>query len=285
MFKQIKHQILLKKYCFNRKRETIDLIAEAINGVAARWRGEYQPIYTYIVMFDVLRQKSICGKGLEIGGGYSTILLSEYAKLGSCEIESVDVNPIKYLRIIPSKRSRDFLFQNIKRIDRLSVSFDEVIDAYQNKLVEKIEEIGVSLFLTNLKQFSKDESLFLGDARENALGLGKKMLSMDLLKSEKQFYIEKNLVGGSGYSAELRKMNIQYDFIFFDCGEYSSLAEWFILEDQIKVGGYAFLHDIYYPKSIKNFIVATLIASSKKWEIIYQDKFSAQGGLVARRRE
>lgn len=82
-------------------------------------------------MFDVLRQNGVTGSGLEIGGGYSTIILSEFVCNLNMYIESIDVNPDKYLRIIPSKSSWKFLFEKIKRIDRLSVSFDEVLTAYR----------------------------------------------------------------------------------------------------------------------------------------------------------
>lgn len=55
------------------------------------------------------------------------------------------------------------------------------------------------------------------------------------------------------------------------------------MEKLIKIGGFALLHDIYYPKSVKNFLVAGLIAVSEDWEIVYTDTVSQQGALVAKR--
>ena len=49
----------------------------------------------------------------------------------------------------------------------------------------------------------------------------------------------------------------------------------------MKCGSYALLHDIYYPKSIKNFLVAIYLELDDSWEILYLDNASPQGGLVA----
>lgn len=73
------------------------------------------------------------------------------------------------------------------------------------------------------------------------------------------------------------------DYVFFDSGELSSMVEWMKLKERIRVGGLAVFHDIYFPKSIKNFMVCAAICCSKNWEIIYQDKSTPQGLLVARK--
>jgi hypothetical protein len=284
--KIVKHQFLLSAYPWAKKNSTLDLLVEAFQGIGARWIGEYDPIRTYTVMFDVLRQNHTKGFGLEIGGGYSTILLSEFVCSGQMHIESIDVNPNKYLRIIPSARSRKFLFEKIKRIDRLSVSFDEVLTAYRQTLSAEIQKIGLEEFNKNLKKFMrKDIDSESQLSLEIFSDLGNYLLSLPLLREEKKFYVENNLVEGYGYCHELQREKRNFDFIFFDCGEYSSLAEWFLLENRIKPGGHVILHDIFYPKSIKNFVVAALISSSTKWEIVYLDHISEQGGLVARRRD
>ena len=263
--KLFKHKLMLEAYRFKKSDQTIDLIAEAFNGIGAGWHGEYDPIYTYMVMFDYLRQNNVQGSGLEIGGGYSTILLSEYAATNKLTIRSIDVNPDKYLRIIPSKSSRRFLFEKINRVDRLTVSFDEVLIAYRDTLNKKIQEVGIDSFCEHLGKYVSTDKLSECINLVKKESLGEYILTLPILKGEKEFYLGNNLMSGSGYCSELKSLGEKFDFIFFDCGEYSSLAEWFILEDQIKQGGYVFLHDIYFPKSIKNFIVASLMESSNKW--------------------
>jgi len=278
----IKHRLIIMSYTWSKKSSSLDVLAEAFHGIAARWTGEYEPLYTYLVMFDVLRQNNVSGKGLEIGGGYSTILLAEYSVQKKIKIQSIDVYPDKYLRIIPSRVNRRFLFKNIERVDSLSVSFEEVQTAFGSQLSNRIQNIGVEKFHMNLIKFVKGDNNLINQ-KNNIKELGSYLLALPILDEEKKFYENNNLMRGEGYCSKLRDQGEQFDFIFFDCGEYSSLAEWFALENQIKIGGYVFLHDIYFPKSIKNFIVAAIISSSEEWEIIYIDRYSQQGGLVAKR--
>ena len=75
------------------------------------------------------------------------------------------------------------------------------------------------------------------------------------------------------------------DALFLDCGELSSVVEFALLEPTLPAGGYLLLHDIRYPKSIKNFLVATYLELSLDWEVLYSDLVSPQGGMVAIRRE
>jgi hypothetical protein len=72
------------------------------------------------------------------------------------------------------------------------------------------------------------------------------------------------------------------DFFFCDSGEYCGIAEWNIVKDKIKVGGYFVIHDIYYPKSIKGFKVLEKIKNNDRWEIVKKTK-SKQGLLFARK--
>ncbi len=74
------------------------------------------------------------------------------------------------------------------------------------------------------------------------------------------------------------------DAVFFDCGEFSSMPEWTVLAGHIRPGGLAVFHDIYFPKSVKNFLVCAAVAASPDWEVLYRDRTTPQGLLVARRR-
>lgn len=263
-----------------------DSVAEAMIGIAARWHGEIDPFYSYMAMLDVLKQAKISGEGLEIGGGYSTILFSQLVDRNSMSIESIDMNPDKYLRIIPRSRTRRHLFERIKRVDRLSVSLEQVLNSYKIDLAARITQIGYERYTLALKRFIREKhsvaknNIDFFEYKPEEWGL---LLQLPDFKEEEKFYVNNGLNEKVGYCSELQQQGRTFDFIFFDCGEYSSLAEWFILEKQIKVGGFALLHDIYYPKSVKNFLVASFIAVSEDWEIVYIDTVSQQGALVAKR--
>ena len=82
----------------------------------------------------------------------------------------------------------------------------------------------------------------------------------------------------------LGQYDLSLDFFFCDTGEYCGLAEWNIVKDVIKPGGYFVAHDIYHPKSIKCFRVVERIEQSNKWEILLKTQ-SPQGLAVARKLE
>ena len=109
---------------------------------------------------------------------------------------------------------------------------------------------------------------------ENGDDLKFLIMSHQAYIEDSKFYKSQSYESGFGYCHELVKEKFKADAIFFDCGEISSVAEWVILSDAISIGGYALLHDIYYPKSIKNFLVATYIELSSDWEIIYRNSVS-----------
>ena len=76
--------------------------------------------------------------------------------------------------------------------------------------------------------------------------------------------------------------NLKLDFFFCDSGEYCGMAEWDIVKDKIKIGGYFSIHDIYYPKSIKGYEVVKRIRKNNNWKIIEKTK-SKQGLLIAQK--
>lgn len=84
----------------------------------------------------------------------------------------------------------------------------------------------------------------------------------------------------------LRKCVAEYgapDFFFCDTGEYCGIAEWRVMQPLMKVGSHIALHDIHYPKSIKNFQVYNKIRlSNNLWEIVY--KSNSRAGLCIARK-
>ena len=71
---------------------------------------------------------------------------------------------------------------------------------------------------------------------------------------------EENMWGDKDIMRYIFKETQKYpDFFFCDTGEYCGLSEWNIVKDVMSIGSKIALHDIYYPKSIKNFKVAEKI--------------------------
>ena len=74
--------------------------------------------------------------------------------------------------------------------------------------------------------------------------------------------------------------DLKLDFFFSDSGEYCGLPEWRIVRDVIKVGGQFAAHDIYYPKSVKNFKVVDEIEKSPNWKVLVKTD-TKQGLCIA----
>ncbi|MCK5604323.1 hypothetical protein KAR91_20710 [Candidatus Pacearchaeota archaeon] len=72
-------------------------------------------------------------------------------------------------------------------------------------------------------------------------------------------------------------------FFFCDTGEYCGLAEWGIMKSIIPVNGFVAMHDIHFPKSVKNFLAyEEILKDPDKWELIY--KSCSRAGLCVARR-
>ena len=272
--------------------EYIDLFYMASKTLIYRAQNDFNPFLQYVHMLNILQQDKDIQNGLEIGGGYSTIVLSKLIFDNNCKITSIDINPDKYKSILPDKKYRNKLFSLINIVEDLTIDYNTMVDFYKNTLEKELSRYNADELQKHILKFTSDfkggyvdlktdplEYLF----KDNKLNLFDKVLTNDVLEREKGFYQMFDKVQKKGYVNTILENNIIYDFIFFDCGELSSIVEWILLEKQIKTGGYAILHDIYFPKSIKNFLVGALISISDEWEIVYKDTSSVQGMLIARK--
>ena len=283
----IKHNIKIFLWFFRNKKSELDLLGQAFLSVSSRWHAELNPVLTYVSLFDILRQDNFNGSFLEFGGGYSTVIAANMLGKDKVRIVSVDINPSKYDLILNSKANRISFLNSIDSIPRITVTYPEVLiglEAIRIKL-KQYERINT---LSILKKFVK-----VGDAELQTLLSAIYSATGDLLleltkkhpnySSDLYFYEKFTNEDTLGYCSDIVKHGLLFDAIFFDCGELSSVGEWNILESHIKVGGYALFHDIFYPKSIKNYLIVTFLELSEKWKIRYIDSQSTQGGLVAQK--
>ena len=88
-----------------------------------------------------------------------------------------------------------------------------------------------------------------------------------------------------GVLDDLSSAGRSWDLVFFDSGELASIVEWLKLKDQIRPGELAASHDIYLPKSIKNFIVCAVVVADPAWRVVFIDSSVPQGMLIAQRLE
>ncbi len=89
--------------------------------------------------------------------------------------------------------------------------------------------------------------------------------------------------GEGGVLKKLIARGDKWDMVFFDSGELASLIEWGKLKDRIAIGGIAAFHDIFFPKSFKNFIVCASIVADPSWKVLFVDDSTMQGLMIAQR--
>jgi hypothetical protein len=282
--KQIKHGMTRWRWLLGGRQTPADFYAESVISIACRWNGEVQPLLTYTAMFDVLRQRQFSGSFWELGGGYSTILAPLSLDLPLNQIYSVDFNLDKYHRILNSKRNTQKFLSKINLMSEITVSLEQV-------------EQSLSLICDRLEAFETDElhrTLAKYGYQTPVQNIGHVGWKSELLNDfwghdaanlEKSFYESFDAMTGARLCSQIVADRPQIDAFFLDRGELSSVAEFVLLEPILQPGSFLLLHDIRYPKSIKNFLVATYLELCPDWEVIYTDFATLQGGMVARRRE
>ena len=206
--------------------------------------------------------------------GFSTILAPTFLKI-PVSITSVDFNPQKYHRILSSRTATKSFLNRIDFQSQITVSLAEVNTCLQ-EITEALEQ-------TDSKPINTALSTFGYNNKFNRERLINDFQSHPSYMEEVHFYNQHAATSGQKFCSNLAASQTRYNAYFFDCGEISSVAEFWILQRKMMVGDYVLLHDIKYPKSIKNFIVATFLIISKEWNILYLDTETPQGGLVAKR--
>lgn len=278
LLRYLKHRAKILFSFAKTNHDILDYWAQSIISIAGRWKGEVDPVLTYTAMFDVLRQRGFSGSFWELGGGYSTILAPLLLRKKLRTINSIDFNPDKYDRILNSVRLKRKFCRSINLISDITVSLEQVklsVEAMVQEIcIYPKKEIfhALTKFVSKEHMPTKDKNL--------KDWLIKTFLEHPHYKEELKFYNHFDAITGEKLCSSLVYKNTKIDALFLDCGEISSIAEFCILRHQMTPRSYILLHDIYYPKSIKNYLVGTLLILDESWELLYIDSVSAQGGCV-----
>lgn len=280
-----RHRIKIFLWLINKKSTPLDFLGEAVVSISARWQTELNPFLSYVGMFDVLRQRNFSGKFLELGGGFSTVLLTNILNIEPKLITSVDLNPSKYNWILNSPQNRTIFLSMINNVQRPTVALEEVFLGLETIRIKLSMHEKDKLISALNKYITSDiaSSEYVAECifSKNGDALKRLLTEHHAYEEDLKFYKSCNYEEGSGFCTDLVMAGYKADAIFFDCGEVSSVGEWAILEETFQVGSYALFHDIYYPKSIKNFLIVSYLDLSDDWEIVYIDSSSLQGALVA----
>ena len=208
---------------------------------------------------------------IETGSGRSTKVLADVAIKYSIKFVSIEIN-----------KAQCKLKNGVEYMNGWSISVKDIIKigdedfCYRPYLfVEKYRK----------KEFSNKELLLI-ESRSNNFRKHKYYTKkeIDIVGREVAFgnsscmMGEKNLIR----KALKRYKDLKLDFFLCDSGEYCGIAEWNVVKNEIKIGGYFAIHDTYYPKSIKGYKVVEKIEKNKDWKIIV--KTNTKQGLVITRK-
>lgn len=283
----------------NQFEETIQI--KYFAGINFSDERERQVFLSYIRGFGLLILDPAVKKILEIGGGQSTTLLAALAQRLGWRIITVDMNPDAIALKIRSQSVSDTTLENIHFCKGASISAREIGAFYEHELaviggvpfVEAIRAAGAfietSMDARKVPRVTKALGLDeFNAARVLARVREAKRLPPELLEVYRHPGDEFELhAGGSEYGHGCIRDIMEsddIDAVFLDSGEFSSLPEWEIVESRLRPGGYVILHDIFFPKSLKNWLVCGAIMTHPAYETLYIDRSTPQGLMVAQKK-
>ena len=223
LFKYLKHRLLILFWHLRKPKSNWDFISRALTSVAVRWEGETDPIITYLAMFEALRKNKFKGTLIEFGGGFSTILAPTFLKIPSDSITSVDFNPQKYHRILSSRTATKSFLNRIDFQSQITVSLAEVNTCLQ-EITEALEQ-------TDSKPINTALSTFGYNNKFNRERLINDFQSHPSYMEEVHFYNQHAATSGQKFCSNLAASQTRYNAYFFDCGEISSVAEFWICKE------------------------------------------------------
>ena len=259
---------------------------------------EKEVFFSYLRGFSILFFDSTIKNIAEIGGGQSTAIFALMAERFGCKVSVIDMNPEAIKNKVRSVELCDKIYKNVSFLNGVSInSFD--LDSYYEHYLENIGGIPFNKVLEASDEFIETS---MDGRKESAVLKALHISSLDV--SLLQTAIVRNGVFSRALLDIYRTKNDEFDFlstvpaangllteildqdevdvVFLDSGEFSSLPEWEIIAEKLRIGGYVILHDIFFPKSFKNWLVCASIRVNPEWNIVYLDRSTPQGFIVAR---
>lgn len=243
-----------------------------------------------------------CDSVLEIGSGFSTAIWAQYAEATGADVVSVDANFAIFDEWVRDTAPEDTTRRNVDRHEGLSVE-PETIRSFYATPQDAIGGVPVTAFADTLDRFGRLTGCpweryravdsFADTASWSIADLLVRDGAFDLPEGFVEPFVgqatlEDHLtvlegVSNAGVTERLSAERAGWDFVWFDSGEPSSLVEWTVLKDHVAPGGLAAFHDVFFPKSMKNFVVAASVLHDDEWDVILVDDSTPQGLLVAQR--
>ena len=269
------------------------------SGMGFSDQREQEVFLSYLRGFSILFFDPTVKNIVEIGGGQSTAIFALMAERFDCKINAIDMNPEAIRNKVRNVALCDKIFKNVNFLRGVSISRSD-LDAYYQSNLDRIggtpfgQVIEVAGEFVDTSMDGRKEtpvlkalnitSLDVPLLKESLLDNGKLPQSLlDIYRTkDDEFDFLTTAETSNGLLIGILDQR-ETDAVFLDSGEFSSLPEWEIVSKKLRVGGYVILHDIFFPKSFKNWLVCASIMANPEWRLVYLDRSTPQGLMVAKR--
>ena len=246
-----------------------------------------------------------CRKILELGSGVSTVLFARLARETGARIYSLDTTLTRLHEATAGTSHAEEVARHVQHVDGTSITADELREYYGDEEHEAVGGVPASALADALDFFVcravprmwwehlEGQLTSAGWSARRLLRAGMTLtINRELLDAysvkrdfanEIAFLEEQANAGRANVLDRLTHGEGPWDMVFFDSGELASLVEWEKLRTHIAPGGFAVFHDIFFPKSFKNFIVCASLVADPAWRVVHVDNSTKQGLLVAQR--
>jgi len=259
-----------------------------------------QMIQQFSVACSLIRQRGFKPTILETGSGLSTEVFSRLISpaSGGGNLISIDFKGSSAIET-NSRSTLDGssvgVVAGVELVDAPTISYSQLSAAYENTGAVQSDQLmnltfeGVDPFL----DFSQDDrrvssvSDFLGGypssarlrnyMREHGVSGNRLLLSYRVLGDE----FDSLRTTQVSPVLETLLMRHQPNLVFLDSGEFSTLVEFTIVNRMLPSGAFLLVQDVLFPKSIKGFVIGSILADSPDWRVAWIDKTTAQGMILA----
>jgi len=263
-----------------------------------------QMIQNFSVAFSYIRKKEF--KVLEIGAGLSTVVIAELlsrkndgSKLFTLDYlgleaficntrgSNIDVEPwIDFVDIVTAPtvslaEIESFYCSSTSTIggmskellvDGLDPFIEWSMDDRRHGELSRLTKQGenYSFFSNNVKRYLLDNELFNSD-----------LFQLYRHNDDEFDILSKNHFESGELASQMQ--TVKPDLVYMDSGEFSSNVEFNVIEPLLGVGATLIVQDIFFPKSIKSFLICAYLAMSNQWQVVWVDRTTPQGVLIAKK--
>ena len=246
-----------------------------------------------------------CLNILEIGAGVSTAVWAFYSKKTGASVTTIDADLTRVRSYLKNTPYIEWLNEFIKLKEGLTCNAHDMKTFYLNSEHKIFNDIPVEKIAYYVDYFQNPTGSKLQWNNISKLTDRNKWIIKDVFFKKNKLIFPRAIIDNYSYAKnfdnelaqikdyedkfqkilldELISNDTKWDLVFFDSGELSSTIDWLKINKQIPVGGFVALHDIFFPKSIKNFLICASIMADPHWKILFIDDKTPQGLMIAQR--